>query len=280
MPVLFKARSGRQSSRTRVMHFLASINPFYSLSGFVVGLLVGLTGVGGGSLMTPLLVLVFGIHAGTAVGTDLLYAAATKTVGTAVHGANGSVDWRIVGRLASGSVPATILTLVILAHAIKQNAQANHVITLVLGVALIATSISILFRNRILKAFEGRGEALSPGRSTAFTIALGAVLGVLVSLSSVGAGAIGVTVLLILYPKMPVSRLVGSDIAHAVPLTLIAGIGHWMIGSVDFHLLFSLLTGSIPGIIIGSLVASRAPDRVLRPILASILAVVGGKLVF
>ena len=262
------------------MSILASINPLYSVSGFLVGALVGLTGVGGGSLMTPLLVLVFGIHATTAVGTDLLYAAATKTVGTAVHGASGTVDWGIVGRLAAGSVPATILTLLLLSRFEKATGASNHVITVVLGVALIATAVAILFRRIILDFFKTRVGEMSPRRTTILTMVLGAVLGILVSLSSVGAGAIGVTVLLILYPNLPAGKLVGSDIAHAVPLTLIAGIGHWLIGSVDLHLLLSLLVGSIPGIINGSLIASHIPDRVLRPILASTLALVGGKLVF
>jgi uncharacterized membrane protein YfcA len=255
-------------------------NPLYSVSGFAVGLLVGLTGVGGGALMTPVLVLLFGIHPSTAVGTDLLYAAATKTVGTGVHGVSGTVDWRIVGRLAAGSVPATVATLLILAHFGVQNGAANHVITLVLGIALIATAIAILFRNIILNYFAKRGGARDPQRTAFATVILGAILGVLVSISSVGAGAIGVTVLLVLYPALPVSKLVGSDIAHAVPLTLIAGLGHWLMGSVNFPLLFSLLTGSIPGIIIGSLVATRMPDKVLRPILASTLALVGGRLIF
>jgi uncharacterized membrane protein YfcA len=262
------------------MHFLTSINLLYSLSGFFVGVLVGLTGVGGGSLMTPLLVLLFGIHATTAVGTDLLYAAATKTVGTAVHGFSKTVDWGIVGWLASGSVPATVATLLVLRQVEKQVGAANHVITLVLGFALIVTAVAILFRKMIVDFFHRRTGAGGPRRATAITILLGAVLGVLVSLSSVGAGAIGVTVLLILYPTLPAARLVGSDIAHAVPLTLIAGLGHWMLGQVDLHLLVSLLVGSIPGIIIGSLVAARVPDGVLRPILASTLALVGGRLVF
>jgi uncharacterized membrane protein YfcA len=262
------------------MHYLSLINPLYSISGFAVGLLVGVTGVGGGALMTPLLVLLFGIHANTAVGTDLLYAAATKTVGTAVHGASGTVEWPVVGRLAAGSVPATIATLLVLAHVEKEVGAANHIITLVLGVALIATAIAILFRRIILDFFARRTGEPSPRRVTFFTVILGAVLGVLVSLSSVGAGAIGVTVLLILYPELPAGKLVGSDIAHAVPLTFIAGVGHWLIGSVDLHLLTSLLTGSIPGIIVGSLIAARTPDHVLRPILASTLALVGGRLVF
>jgi uncharacterized membrane protein YfcA len=256
------------------------INPLYMLSGLAVGLLVGLTGVGGGSLMTPILVLLFGIHPTTAVGTDLLYAAATKSVGTLVHGASGTVEWSIVGRLAAGSVPATALTIFVLAHFQAQSGGVNGVITVVLGVMLILTAIAILFRKMILDAFARRVGEISGTRTTVSTVVLGAVLGVLVSLSSVGAGAIGVTVLLILYPKLPAAKLVGSDIAHAVPLTLIAGIGHWFLGSIDWHLLGSLLVGSIPGIAIGSLISSRIPDTVLRPILASTLAIVGGRLVF
>jgi len=262
------------------MDILNSINPLYSLSGFVVGVLVGLTGVGGGSLMTPLLVMAFGVHPTTAVGTDLLYAAATKSVGTVVHGASRTIDWRIVGRLAAGSVPATAITLLALARYGKQLGAAHGVITSVLGAALILTAVAIFFRQAIVDFFAKRAGSPDPRRTTALTILLGAVLGTLVSLSSVGAGAIGMTVLLVLYPRAPVGRLVGSDIAHAVPLTLLGGLGHWMMGSVDWHLLISLLSGSIPGIGVGSLLSARAPDRVLRPILASTLGVVGVKLFF
>jgi uncharacterized protein len=262
-----------------MQHLLSSINPLYCFSGLAVGVLVGLTGVGGGSLMTPLLVLMFGIHPATAVGTDLLYAAATKTVGTAVHGYKRTVQWNIVGRLATGSVPATLVTLWFLSRA-KETVAVNSVITSALGWALLVTAVAILFRKTIVAFFQRRTKELTPGRAAGLTILLGAILGVLVSLSSVGAGAIGVTVLLILYPTLPAARLVGSDIAHAVPLTLIAGVGHWLIGQVDLHLLVSLLVGSVPGIIIGSLVAARVPDRVLRPILASTLALVGGRLAF
>jgi uncharacterized protein len=260
------------------MNLFHLINPLYSLSGFVVGMLVGFTGVGGGSLMTPLLVMAFGIHPTTAVGTDLLYAAATKSVGTVVHGANRTVDWGIVGRLAAGSVPAAALTLWWLSHLGKKLDASHGLITSVLGGALILTAVAILFRKIIVEFFARRAGQANPRRTTVLTILLGAILGVLVSISSVGAGAIGMTVLLVLYPKLPVARLVGSDIAHAVPLTLLAGAGHWAMGSVDFHLLVSLLTGSIPGIIIGSLFSARASDRVIRPILASVLALVGGKL--
>jgi uncharacterized membrane protein YfcA len=262
------------------MQTLHSIHPLYSLSGFVVGLLVGLTGVGGGSLMTPLLVLLFGIRATTAVGTDLLYACITKSVGTAVHGFSGTVDWPIVGKLAAGSVPATALTLVVLSRYQRQLDSSNHALTTILGVALISTAISIVFRKWILDTFATVAGNLDSRARTLFTILSGAVLGVLVSLSSVGAGAIGVTFLLILYPQMPAGKLVGSDIAHAVPLTLIAGIGHWFLGSIDGLLLVSLLVGSIPGIIVGSYVSSRVPDKLLRPVLAGTLAVVGAKLSF
>jgi uncharacterized membrane protein YfcA len=259
---------------------VTAFNPLYSVAGLLVGLLVGMTGVGGGSLMTPLLVLAFGFHPATAVGTDLLYASATKAVGTGVHGIGGSIDWKIVRRLATGSIPATIVTLLLLSRAGVALEETEHVITITLGCALIATAVSILFRRRIVGFFTRETRARPECQVAAFTILLGIGLGVLVSLSSVGAGAPGMTVLLVLYPTLPTSRLVGSDIAHAVPLTLIAGAGHWLLGSIDFGLLGSLLLGSIPGIILGSLLATRVPERLLRSILAVTLAVVGAKLVF
>ena len=257
-----------------------SINPLYSLSGLVIGALVGFTGVGGGSLMTPLLVLLFGIHPATAVGTDLLYAGLTKSGGTIVHGLNRTIDWRITGRLAAGSIPAAAATLAALALLGHDTKGASSLITSVLGFALILTAITLLFRKWLLSRLARYTDALTDRQSRIYTNILGAVIGVLVSLSSVGAGAIGVTVLIMLYPKLPTVRIVGSDIAHAVPLTLIAGAGHWYLGSVDWSLLVSLLIGSLPGIAIGSQLASYVPDRVLRPVLASTLAVVGAKLSF
>ncbi|MBS0504280.1 MAG: sulfite exporter TauE/SafE family protein [Proteobacteria bacterium] len=254
------------------------IEPLYSIAGVLVGLLVGLTGVGGGSLMTPILVLAFGFHPATAVGTDLLYASATKLVGTGVHGWRGTVDWRVVRRLATGSVPATLLTLGGLSLAKLRAEDTGHLIAAVLGVALILTGIATLFRGTIVDRLIGTFRGFEDRRIAGLTILLGAVLGSLVTLTSVGAGALGMTALLVLYPRFPVAKLVGSDIAHAVPLTLIAGLGHWAIGSVDFGLLLSLLIGSVPGIIVGSLLASHAPDRVLTPILAVTLTIVGGKL--
>ncbi len=254
------------------------LHPLYSVAGVLVGLLVGLTGVGGGSLMTPILVLIFKFHPATAVGTDLLYASATKVAGTGVHGARGTVEWRVVRRLAMGSLPAAILTLVALALAHRRAEDTDHTITAVLGAALVLTGVGTLFRRQILARLAGGFASLSERRIMSLTVLLGVVLGVLVTLTSVGAGALGMTALLLLYPKLPVARLVGSDIAHAVPLTLIAGAGHWWLGSVDLSLLVSLLLGSVPGIIVGSLIATRVPDRALAPILAATLAVVGAKL--
>ena len=262
------------------MDLLSHINPLYSVSGLVVGALVGFTGVGGGSLMTPLLVLVFGIHPATAVGTDLLYAGLTKAGGTIVHGLNRTIDWRITRRLAAGSVPAAALTLLILSRVGRDSHGASGVITSVLGLALILTAITLLFRRWILSRLAQHAERLSERQVRLYTVILGAAVGVLVSLSSVGAGAIGVTVLLVLYPRMPTARIVGSDIAHAVPLTLLAGAGHWYLGSVDWAMLLSLLIGSLPGIAVGSQLAAHVPDRVLRPVLASTLAIVGAKLSF
>ncbi len=257
---------------------LASIEPGYAIAGAAVGLLVGLTGVGGGSLMTPLLVLLFGFAPTTAVGTDLLFASVTKTVGGTVHGSRGTVDWKIVRRLATGSLPAAIATLLALNAMGKPNPPVQLIITTVLGITLIATGIAVLFRTQIVLWATRRFGTRERGHRTSATIALGAILGVLVTVSSVGAGAIGVTALIVLYPGMPVARIVGSDIAHAVPLTLVAGFGHWLSGNVNSDLLFSLLVGSIPAIIVGSLIGSRSSDRFLRPLLAIVLAVVGAKL--
>ena len=262
------------------MSWVHTIDPLYSLSGFLVGALVGMTGVGGGSLMTPLLILLFGIHPATAVGTDLLYAAATKTGGTLVHGFTRTVDWRIVGRLATGSLPATALTLFVLSRLELTGKAASELITLVLGCALFCTALALIFRPQIMKFYAKHVGELDPRRTAILTVVTGAVLGVLVSISSVGAGALGVTALVLLYPKLRIVRIVGSDIAHAVPLTLLAGLGHWFIGSIDGHLLVSLLVGSIPGIVLGSYASTLVPDTALRLTLAATLILAGSRLVF
>jgi uncharacterized protein len=253
--------------------------PFIA-SGFGVGMLVGMTGVGGGSLMTPLLILLFSIHPATAVGTDLLFAASTKTVGSLCHGFSRNIAWRVVALLAAGSLPATALTLLILSWMPLRSAAAASAINMLLGVALVLTGLSLLFRRWIIASYSERLRRLSRGRRNMLTILTGVILGALVSISSVGAGALGVTALILLYPEQPTVRIVGSDIAHAVPLTLLAGVGHWFIGSIDFTLLGSLLLGSIPGIVVGSFAANRVPDAVLRPVFAVTLFLVGSKLLF
>jgi uncharacterized protein len=252
----------------------------YTLSGFAVGAIVGLTGVGGGSLMTPLLVLLFGIHPATAVGTDLLYAAVTKAGGTVVHGRKGHIEWRVTGLLAAGSLPAAGLTIWALSFLPKRSPEVTHLISVSLGVALLLTACAIIFRKQLLNYAQTQDNSESRRSNTGkITILVGAILGVLVSISSVGAGALGVAALFFLYPKLPSIRIVGSDVAHAVPLTLVAGLGHWWLGSVDWSLLGSLLLGSLPGIWVGSHVSAKVPEKVLRPILASMLVVIGGKLI-
>ncbi|HEY6023036.1 MAG TPA: sulfite exporter TauE/SafE family protein [Pseudolabrys sp.] len=256
------------------------IDPLYSLSGFAVGMLVGMTGVGGGALMTPILIMLFGVHPATAVGTDLLYAAATKTGGSLVHGFARSIDWRVVGRLATGSVPATVVTLGALSHFNLSGDATRNLITLVLSIALFATAFVLVFGGSIVAAYRARVIDLDPRRTATNTILIGVLLGVLVSISSVGAGAIGVIALIMLYPQLPMARIVGSDIAHAVPLTLIAGTGHWMMGSVDWHIIGSLLVGSLPGIFVGSYFAIRIPERALRLVLATTLFVVASRIAY
>jgi uncharacterized protein len=254
------------------------IDPLYVASGFGVGLLVGMTGVGGGSLMTPLLILLFGIHPSTAVGTDLLYASATKVGGSVVHSWARSIHWPAVMRLAAGSLPASLVTMLVLWHLDLKGEAGRSLVNIVLCFALILTASSLIFRKTILDSLRWRMERFDDRAIARATVLVGALLGVLVSISSVGAGAVGVTALLLLYPQLPMARIVGSDIAHAVPLTLVAGIGHWALGAIDWHLMGVLLMGSLPGIVIGSYFATRVPETALRVLLAVTLIAVAGKL--
>lgn len=252
----------------------------FIVSGLIVGFVVGVTGVGGGSLMTPLLVLLFGIQPSVAIGTDLLYAAATKTIGTFVHGFGGTIDWRVTATLAAGSVP-TSLAMVALLYRFGGSpigANSDSLLTHFLGFALLLTAVAMLARKRIQAYAASRPNRLSSSKRTALTVLTGILLGVFVSLTSVGAGALGIIALLLLYPDLPTSRLVGSDIAHAVPLALLAGLGHWAVGSILPGTLGLLLIGSIPGIIVGSLLSPRLPDQWLRLALAAVLTLVGGRL--
>lgn len=257
-----------------MLNFLAHLDPLYVLSGMLVGGLVGMTGVGGGALMTPILILLFGMHPGTAVGTDLLYASITKTGGSIVHSYNRTVDWRVVGRLAMGSVPATALTIGALYYLKIDSKASQLLITRVLGFALLFTAITLVLRKPLMQWYSDHVPEMNPELVRRLTVLTGAILGVLVSLSSVGAGAIGVTALVFLYPKMEPRRIVGSDIAHAVPLTLTAGLGHTILSTINWHVLESLLVGSIPAIIIMSIVAARASDTAVRVALAIVLITV------
>ena len=254
------------------------IDPLYVISGFTVGLLVGMTGVGGGSLMTPLLILLFGVHPSTAVGTDLFYAAATKTGGSLIHGLGRSIHWPAVIRLASGSLPASVATLLIMGQLHLDAQEQRTVVNLVLCLALLLTALSLIFRRTIMQRYRQRLERMDDRTTAILTVVTGVALGILVSISSVGAGAVGVTALLLLYPRLPVATIVGSDIAHAVPLTLVAGIGHWAMGAVDWSLIGVLLMGSLPGIVLGSYGALRVPEAVLRLTLATVLILVAGKI--
>ena len=254
------------------------VDPLYAFVGLIVGALIGLTGVGGGSLMTPLLILLFGVQPVTAVGTDLLFAACTKIVGAAVHARSQTIDWTVTRLLASGSVPATAIAIGGLAALHPHTRAVSTVLTPFLGATLLLTALLVVFQQRVLGLLASRSRQLSLRRRTRLTIMAGAILGVLVSFSSIGAGALGVTALTLLHPALPTARVVGSDIMHAIPLTLMAGAGYWFIGAVDWPLLLSLLCGSIPGIIAGSLLAARVPTGVLRMVLASVLVVASAKL--
>jgi uncharacterized protein len=256
----------------------------YTVAGFAVGFIVGLTGVGGGSLMTPVLVLLFNFKPAVAVGTDLLYAAITKSGGIFVHHGKGNVDWHIVRLLATGSVPASLLSLLLLRHLDASGINYDRMITLVLAVALVLTSLVLMFRGQI-EAVSRRENldfvrALHRRMRTPMTVIAGACVGFFVTLSSVGAGALGAAILFFLYPRMRPITIVGTDIAHAVPITAIAGLGHAHLGTVDYTLLVSLLLGSLPGIYLGSHTGTRLPDHVVRPILAGMLLLIGVRMLF
>jgi uncharacterized membrane protein YfcA len=251
------------------------------VAGLVVGLIVGLTGVGGGSLMTPIL-LWFGISPTTAVGTDLLYAAITKAGGVFVHNKKQNINWSITGWLSLGSIPAALLTLYVL-HVLDTDTTAlNSVIKYSLGWALVFTSVAILFKKKIMVYSQRHaGDKFHKESKTQnfLTVAIGVLLGVTVTLTSIGAGALGTVTLFFLYPLLPTNRLVGTEIAHAVPLTLVAGLGHASMGNLDMVLLGQLLMGSLPGIYIGSMLSGKVPDLFLRNALAIMLFFVGFKLI-
>ena len=253
----------------------------FVVSGFAVGLLVGMTGVGGGSLMTPLLTLLFGVSPAVAVGTDLAFASITKGVGTFTHRLRGTVHWDIVRRLCIGALPAALLASLSLKYFGTLNQDIGQLIRYMIGGSVLLTVVALLFKRKMLEWITAHPERQLQGRSLAIaTIVSGAVLGVLVTLSSIGAGAIGATVLVLLYPRLTAAEVAGTDIAYAVPLTAIAAVGHWWLGSIDWNLLLALLVGSLPGITLGSYVARAVPEKLLRGLLAVILVTVAFKLIF
>ncbi len=269
MEILLNALSS--ASQFMGSHGLATV-----LSGFGVGAIVGMTGVGGGSLMTPLLIGFLGVPPAVAVGTDLVFAGITKGFGAFAHASYDQVVWRIVALMVSGSVSAALLTLVYL-HYVGNAQNIAHYIKPALGVALLLTALAVLFRAR-LHALSRKHPLFSNVKAQSIaTVVLAALLGVLVTLSSVGAGAIGVTALVLIYPLVSTHKIIGSDIAYAVPLTLIAGAGHAMLGHFDVSLLVALLIGSLPGIWLGSKLSSLVPERVLRVLLCACLAFAGFK---
>jgi uncharacterized membrane protein YfcA len=253
----------------------------YTVAGFLVGAVVGLTGVGGGALMTPILVLMFGVSPALAVGTDLWFAAITKTVGGFVHNQRGGVDWQVLRRLCLGSLPTAGLTLLWLNASGIDKIDQGFILT-ALGGVLLLTAIAIIFRSST-QAFGTKLRTAAPLQfkrmQPALTVIAGSILGLLVTLTSVGGGALGIVMLVFLYPlRLSPARLVGTDIVHAIPLTVIAGLGYLWMGSVDLLLLAKLLLGSVPGIIIGAKLSSKVSERQLRFAIAAILSVVGIKL--
>lgn len=259
----------------------------FIFAGFVVGLIVGLTGVGGGSLMTPLLIFGFGIKPALAVGTDLLFAAFTKMGGSVNLAISRQIDWKIVGSLSLGSIPASLLTLYVLKTVGHGSDAFQHVITTTLGYALVLTASAMFYKAQFGKKRPIAGALLGQPPAVfdatplhpVLPVAFGALVGVLITITSVGAGAIGVMALMLLYPSLPLPRIVAADIAYAVPITLVAGLGHASIGQVDWLLLANLLAGSLPGIWLGSRLNSRWSDKALRTLLSLLIAYAGIKLI-
>ena len=262
------------------------------LSGLIIGAIIGLTGVGGGSLMTPLLIMGFGVNPAIAVGTDLLFAAATKLGGTVRLARERLIAWRAVGLLSVGSLPAALLTMAVLQHLGPSSAETEQLIRQVLGVALLLTALATLHnvlasqrkKNAVLanNGPAGAADLADTANATpahwALPVLFGALIGSVVTLTSVGAGAIGVTALLILFPRLAIQRIIAVDLAYAVPLTLFAGLGHASLGQVDWHLLGLLLCGSLPGIWLGSRLLKSLNPQVTRTLLSTLLATIGIKL--
>ena len=257
----------------------------YILAGVLVGFCVGVTGVGGGSLMTPILIGLFKIEPHIAIGTDLLYAAISKFCGSFVHAKKLNIVWPIVIWLAIGSIPASLATTWVLDNYLSQSTHYKAILTMVLGFMLTITGISIVFRTQVEKFFKKFSKEVTEEeveltreklkQKRLYIALMGIILGIFVTLSSVGAGAFGIMALIIMFPNLPMIRIIGSDVVHAVLLTLVAGMGHMNSGNVDFNLLMWLLVGSIPAIIVGTLVSSHLPEKIIRKVLGITLFAIG-----
>lgn len=259
-----------------------AFGPDVSAAAFVVGIVVGMTGVGGGALMMPLLVLFFGVPPKIAVGTDLLFAAVTKMAGISVHSVQGTIDWQVVRRLSLGSVPAALLTGLAVYYVGRESVRLDKAMLYALGVMLILSALGVLAKDRL----HALGRRFRLGSASQFkrlqpaaTVLAGVLLGIVVTLTSVGAGALGAAMLIYLYPlRLTPAKLAGTDLMHAIPLACVGGAAYWIMGSVDWSLLGWMLAGSVPGVLLGSHWASRMPGTILRPMLAVLLSLTGVKL--
>jgi len=250
----------------------------YIFAGLVVGFIVGLTGIGGGALMTPALIVIFGIPPVVAVSTDLLYAAITKCGGTWNYARQKLVQWKVVILLLAGSIPGSLVTLHYL-KGLESLQSIEQLMNLTLGVSLVLTSVAIFFRGQIrdqvLKHQDTRLASVMRKWRPTITVVMGVLLGGLVTLSSVGAGALGTALLVLLYPRMSMPMIVGTDLVHAVVLTGVAGAGHYGMGNVDMTLLIYLLIGSLPGVMLGSHFGVRLSPKLMQPIMGSLLLAIG-----
>jgi uncharacterized protein len=250
----------------------------YILAGCAVGFAIGLTGIGGGSLMTPLLI-AFGFPLPVAIGTDLLFAAITKANGVFLHHQRKNINWNIVKRLSYGSIPSSILTALILKKVFGDASNYSQILTISLGVMLLLTSLVLIFKDKITQDFVYRPQFLASFAQRHYksiTIGSGVFLGIFVTLSSVGAGAFGTAILIMLYPKLRSANIIGTDLAHAVPLTMIAGLGHLIVlGTVNLELLACLIIGSLPAVYVGTILGSKLPEKALRTILGATLFILG-----
>ncbi|HWS75012.1 MAG TPA: sulfite exporter TauE/SafE family protein [Quisquiliibacterium sp.] len=250
-----------------------------SLTGFAVGMIVGMTGVGGGSLMTPALVGIFRINPAIAVGTDLAFAALTKAVGTRAHMKYAGVDREVVRLMLIGSLPAAMLAMLWLKFGGMDPGAAGRMLRVAIAVSLGLTVVVLLWRDRLMEWRRGLGGEMSEAARRGITITAAAVIGALVALSSIGAGAIGCVAIALIHPRLSAREVAATDIAYAVPLTALTATGHAMAGNLDLALLLQLLIGSVPGIILGARLSVRLPDRVSRRLLAGALVVAAVKTV-